>query len=285
VEPSSIWELDFYSRPLLDERGKRVWELLVCDRDDRLRRSRYCPNTKATTPWVAAQLQEWIDEAPVRPTLIRAYRDRMQTILQRSCDKVGVPMKMSRRVFTLADWMRQRAREVYPQETKFTYQPEELAIQIEMDRTPPAPLPDTLLADQWALVTLRVQDLQEAQDWPREFGELFPVDWSRFEPDAIVPGLLLFSNRAKALAAWMTGVEPVFVKSFGGQQAGLVLESGGSDRTIVARFADENMRLEGQGFESRKLEVRGLHFLGIQSDPRAQAFAGFWLLREIDLPD
>ena len=30
---SNIWELDFYSRPLLDANNKKVWELLICDRD------------------------------------------------------------------------------------------------------------------------------------------------------------------------------------------------------------------------------------------------------------
>ncbi|MFM5983304.1 MAG: Tab2/Atab2 family RNA-binding protein, partial [Sphaerospermopsis kisseleviana] len=27
----SIWELDFYSRPILDANQKKVWEVLVCE--------------------------------------------------------------------------------------------------------------------------------------------------------------------------------------------------------------------------------------------------------------
>ncbi|NES69560.1 MAG: DUF1092 family protein, partial [Okeania sp. SIO2D1] len=27
----TIWELDFYSRPILDERQKKLWELLICE--------------------------------------------------------------------------------------------------------------------------------------------------------------------------------------------------------------------------------------------------------------
>ncbi|WP_017325065.1 Tab2/Atab2 family RNA-binding protein [Synechococcus sp. PCC 7336] len=283
MEPSKIWEIDFYSRPLLDERGKRVWELLACDSHGTYKRSSYCANTQATTPWVAAQLQEWIDEAPVRPTTIRAFRERIKTILARSCDKIGVPFKLTRRVFALASWMQQRAKEVYPNEPEYRYEPEAIAIPIEMEREAPNPLPDALQPDRWALVTLRVRDMREAGEWPRDFGELFSAEWDRFDPDTIVPGLLLFSSRAKALAAWMTGVEPVFLKAYGGQQAGLVLESGASDRDIVARFNSEATRAEGEGFERRKLEVRGLHFLGIQADPRSQSFSGLWLLREIDL--
>ena len=28
--PANTWELDFYSRPLLDENGKKRWEALIC---------------------------------------------------------------------------------------------------------------------------------------------------------------------------------------------------------------------------------------------------------------
>ncbi|MEO0970614.1 MAG: Tab2/Atab2 family RNA-binding protein, partial [Cyanobacteria bacterium J06639_18] len=27
----SIWELDYYSRPILDEDQKKVWEVLICE--------------------------------------------------------------------------------------------------------------------------------------------------------------------------------------------------------------------------------------------------------------
>ena len=284
MQPSTTWELDFFSRPLLDERGKRVWELLVCDRHGVYKQQTYCPNTQATTPWVAAQLQQWIDTAPVRPTLIRAYRERMKTILQRSCDKVGVPLSMSRRVFALADWMQQRARDVYPNEEDYCYEPESLSIQIEMEREAPQRLPDALVADRWAMVTLQVKDLRQSATWPKEFGELFGMDWDRLDPDAVVPGLLLVSNRARPLAAWMTGVEPVFLKAFWGERAGLVLEAGANERYVLARFNSDGMRQEGNQFEDRKLDVRGLHFIGIQADPNEQSFAGFWMLREVDLP-
>lgn len=284
MQPSTTWEMDFFSRPLLDKRGKRVWELLVCDRHGVYKRQSYCANTQATTPWVAAQLEQWIEEAPVKPTVIRAYRERMKTILQRSCDKVEVPLRMTRRVFALADWMQQRAREIYPNEGDYSYEPESLTIQIETERDAPQRLPDALVADSWAMVTLRVQDIREARDWPKEFGELFGMDWDRLDPDVLVPGLLLVSNRARPMAAWMTGVEPVFLKAFGGEQGGLVLEAGSNDRYVLARFHNEGMRNEGNQFEGRKLDVRGLHFLGIQSDPDDRKFAGFWMLREVDLP-
>lgn len=38
------WEMDFCSRPILDERGKKVWELVVCDATLSLQFTRYFPN-------------------------------------------------------------------------------------------------------------------------------------------------------------------------------------------------------------------------------------------------
>lgn len=43
---SSTWEIDFCSRPLLDERGKKVWELLICDPERQFEYSEYLPNSK-----------------------------------------------------------------------------------------------------------------------------------------------------------------------------------------------------------------------------------------------
>lgn len=46
VDPESIqeWELDLCSRPILDERGKKLWELVVCDATLSLQFTRYFPN-------------------------------------------------------------------------------------------------------------------------------------------------------------------------------------------------------------------------------------------------
>lgn len=46
VPQAPVWEIDFCSRPLLDERGKKVWELLICDADRTFEYSEYFPNSK-----------------------------------------------------------------------------------------------------------------------------------------------------------------------------------------------------------------------------------------------
>lgn len=46
VPKATVWEIDFCSRPLLDERGKKIWELLICDTDRNFEYSEYFPNSK-----------------------------------------------------------------------------------------------------------------------------------------------------------------------------------------------------------------------------------------------
>ena len=33
-----VWELDFYSRPVLDEEGKKLWEVLICESPNSIKR-------------------------------------------------------------------------------------------------------------------------------------------------------------------------------------------------------------------------------------------------------
>ncbi len=49
---ADTWELDFSSRPLLDERGKKKWELLICDPARTWEYSAYFPNNKINSTQV-----------------------------------------------------------------------------------------------------------------------------------------------------------------------------------------------------------------------------------------
>lgn len=46
VPTSNVWQLDFCSRPILDERGKKVWEVLICDPERNFEFAQFFPNNK-----------------------------------------------------------------------------------------------------------------------------------------------------------------------------------------------------------------------------------------------
>jgi hypothetical protein len=51
----------------------------------------------------------------------------------------------------------------------------------------------------------------------------------------------------------------------------------------VANIKKPQVLAEAKGFEEAKQKANGVHFIGIQSDPKAESFAGFWLLQEVNL--
>ena len=54
--PVNVWELDFFSRPLLDENGKKRWEILVCTSDNSFRWQRFCPADSVNYIWLKQAL-------------------------------------------------------------------------------------------------------------------------------------------------------------------------------------------------------------------------------------
>lgn len=52
VPTSETWELDFSSRPILDSRGKKRWELLICSPDRSWVYSKWFPNNKINSTQV-----------------------------------------------------------------------------------------------------------------------------------------------------------------------------------------------------------------------------------------
>lgn len=54
VPTSNTWQLDFCSRPILDERGKKVWELIICDPARQFEYAKYFPNNKINSAEVSS---------------------------------------------------------------------------------------------------------------------------------------------------------------------------------------------------------------------------------------
>lgn len=60
----TVWELDFYSRPLVDDTQKKRWELLICESplsvsrspESLFRYSQYCPSSTVNSTWLKEAL-------------------------------------------------------------------------------------------------------------------------------------------------------------------------------------------------------------------------------------
>ena len=83
----------------------------------------------------------------------------------------------------------------------------------------------------------------------------------------------------------MSGLELAFLSVEPTQVGalGLLLHTGVSDAWILANLNTPTARQEAEAFEAMKQAADNVHFVGIQTGPEAQDFAGFWLLQERDL--
>jgi hypothetical protein len=284
----TVWELDFYSRPLLDENQKRRWEVLICEGvvdsqtnwDDLFRYSKFLSNTEVNSLSLQAALEEAIAQAPTPPISIRYFRYQMQNMIQRACDGINLPAKPSRRTIALQQWLAERNLSFYPNQPGYTTAPTPA---VAAPPPTPRPLPDALIGQQWAFVSLEAAAFQDLPEWEIGFGESFPLTLTEVAPNTPIPGLLIFSPRAMALAAWMSGLELAYWRVDNGKTPQLVLETGAADSWVLAGLTTPALLAEAQAFEAAKEKANQVHFLGVQTSPESESFEGFWLLQTLSL--
>lgn len=281
----SVWELDFYSRPILDDNQKKRWEILICEGtqsimdspDQGLRYSKFLSNQQINSIELKQALTEALDQVEEAPIRIRFFRYQMQNMIKRACDELGLPAKLSRRTLTLQNWLDDRKENFYPQQPG--YQAGKSASTVQ-PIAGARPLPDALLGQRWAMVSLLAKDFADMPEWDIGFGEAFPLDLAGISPDTMVPGILIFSQRALPLAGWMSGLEIAYLDVQLGEVSQLLLETGSNDTWIMAGLNRPELKQEAERFMAAKEQANQVHFVAVQDSPDAEAFAGFWLMQK-----
>jgi hypothetical protein len=282
------WELDYYSRPVLEPDGKKRWELLICSSpaldpsQPVFRWSQACPAGSVNSAWLKGAMERALTEAAhggfAPPRRVRCWRASMRTMVQRAAEQLGLELVPSRRCFALVEWLQERHRQVYPQEEGYLAGP--LAPPAAPIQPLAVPLPEAVRGDSWSWASLPVEELREAAQWPISFSGLVALP-AGLEEGFPVPGLRLFSRaRALAIAGWLAGLEPVRLE-ISGQQ--LVLEAGIEARWLLANLETEEAAAAAQAFQDAREQAGGVQFIAVQASESDPRFEGFWLLR--DLPD
>jgi hypothetical protein len=280
----NVWELDFYSRPVLDDNQKKLWEVLICEGivdsqtapEQCFRYSKFLGNTEVNSVNLQAAMEEAMAQADEPPSRIRFFRYQMQNMIQRACDQMGLPAKPSRRTLALQQWLDERHESFYPNQPGYKDVP---SPSVAAPPPTPKPLPDALLGQKWAFVSLEAAAFDDLPDWDIDFGESFPLSLTQVSPQTQIPGLLIFSPRATAIAGWMSGLELGYWRVEMGKTPRLVLETGAAESWVLANLTNPTLLAEAQAFEAAKAKSDQVHFLGIQSRPDSESFAGFWLLQ------
>ncbi|MYI71953.1 MAG: DUF1092 family protein [Synechococcus sp. SB0673_bin_10] len=288
----SDWEVDFYSRPLLDPDGRKRWELLVCDTpavgtppEKGFRFCKDCPADQVNSLWLGAALAQALDAAAGRygrPQRLRCWRQAMVSMVQRASEPLGLAVVPSRRCYALIDWLQERQRTVYPQQDGYLAGPR--AAPVPTAPAPAKPLPDAARGDAWEWASLPLTSLREAGGWPADFSGLIPVPAriASGASGATIPGVRLFAgDRALAVAGWVAGLEPL---KFTVSDNCLLLEAGLDQRWLLGRLDPGEAKAAAATFAESCQSTAGLQFLSVQNTSQTRHFAGFWLLRDQVLP-
>jgi len=282
------WEIDFYSRPILEKNGKKRWELIIASSKNFCTNKEFywtkkCPANKVNSIWLTEALKEALIEASNKgfgkPSRVRFWRSSMKSIIKKSLENLEIDALVSRRTYSLFEKIKFREEEVYPKEKGYVNGILAPTV-ISTISNEPTPLPEAVRGDSLTISAISIGELKRAQSWPIEFGDIFPIEES-INDDYLIPGLRLFSeNRAMALAAWFSSLEPVKLLIDNDR---LILEALENDKWLVTDLPKKEAEELFKKFEEIRKTSYGYQFISIQSTPFVEKFSGFWILQDIEL--
>ena len=293
TEPSlelkiSDWELDFYSRPIIESNGKKRWELIICSTRNYKTKdiffwNKKCPANEVNSIWLTKALNEAIRDAKkggwAKPTIVRFWRSSMRSIIKKSLEAIKIEALVSRRTYDLFDRIEFLEKEIYPKEKGYVRGILAPTFSSKLENSP-KPLPEAVRGDALTISEISISELKSAENWPIEFGDIFPIQ-QHLDDNYLVPGLRLFSkDRALALSAWFSCLEPIKLIIRKNQ---LILEASEDDKWLVTDMPEKDANIFSTKFLENKQNYFGYQFISIQSTPYIQKFAGFWMLRDIEL--
>jgi len=284
----SDWELDFYSRPIIESNGKKRWDLIICSTssyktEDNFLWNKKCPANEVNSIWLTKALNEAINDAKkegwAKPSKVRFWRSSMKSIIKKSLEATSIEALVSRRTYDLFDRIEFLEKEIYPKEKGYVRGVLAPNFTSKLE-TSPQPLPEAVRGDALTISEISIGELKSAENWPMEFGDIFPIQQD-LNDNHLVPGLRLFSkDRSLALAAWFSCLEPI--KLFINKNQ-LILEASEDDKWLVTDLPEKDANILSIKFLENKKNSFGYQFISIQSTPYIEKFAGFWILRDIEL--
>ena len=282
------WELDFYSRPILETDGKKRWELIICSTKNFTTEeifiwNKICPANEVNSIWLTNALNEALEfakkEGWAKPSRVKFWRSSMKSMIKKSLEIVNIEGLVSRRTYDLLDRIEFLEKEIYPKEKGYVSGVLAPAFTSNVERLP-TPLPEAVRGDALTISEISISELKSIQNWPIEFGDIFPIQNNLDESES-VPGLRLFSKeRSLALAGWFSSLEPVKLIVRKNQ---LILEAAEDDNWLVTDLPEKDANRLTKKFLHNKTNSFGYQFISIQSTPFIEKFTGFWLLRDIEL--
>ena len=190
----SDWELDFYSRPIIESNGKKRWELIIFSRRSYKTEgiflwNKICPANEVNSVWLTKALNEAINDAKkegwAKPSTVRFWRSSMKSIIKKSLEAISIEALISRRTYDLFDRIEFLEKEIYPKEKGYVRGVLAPTFTSKIENYP-TPLPEAVRGDALTISEISIGELKSAENWPIEFGDIFPIQ-KTLDDNKLVP--------------------------------------------------------------------------------------------------
>ena len=274
MEPE-IWEIDFFSKPVLNENGKKVWELIIINNKGTFEHIESVPNNLINSKELRKRINFVINSAKVKPIAVKFFRAQMFNMINIALSEIELNVRPSKKTRLLFEKLKQRDETVYNKMNGFKPFLREIDT-VQILKKTSERMPDFLRGDSYIFATIDIASLQDVFTQKPKFLELFQPDVS-VKKISSIPGLIIISNRAKSLSSWLNNIELSGVLC-DIEKKDLIIECGLDTQYLFGKIKTEQYK-ESKLFEDNKKKSEGLHFIAVQSDSIEQKIIGFWLLK------
>lgn len=277
---SIIWELDFFSRPVLNEEGKKIWELIIVDQNRTFEHVETIPNNLVNSKELRKRINILIEKSIQKPKLIKFFRTQMFNMINIALSDLDVIVRPSRRTFNLFEKIANRESSVYPKLKGYRPFMRDLNVN-EVIKKIPQKMPDTLRGDKYIFASISNDELTSIANSNIIYGDLCPLP-EDYDFNQNIPGIVIFSKRAKSLSSWLDGVE-LFNIMCDLESRNIIIECGLDLDYLFATFPEESkqdsLAIEPKFFEKNKKKSKGIHFIAVQQYSDQKKIYGLWTLR------
>ncbi|AFP65652.1 hypothetical protein CMESO_508 (nucleomorph) [Chroomonas mesostigmatica CCMP1168] len=280
IPSNTVWEIDFFSRPVLNEDGKKLWELIVVDQKGTFEHIEAIPNNLINSRELKKRINALIEKSPQKPILIKFFRSQMFNMINIALSDLNINVRPSRRTFALFEKISEREENVYPKMSGYRPFMKEVDVN-DMLKKVPQKMPDTLRGEKYVFASISIPELESMVNSGINFGQMCPLP-KNFDFNQKIPGIVILSERAKSLSSWFDGIE-LFNIICDLETKNIMIECGLDTQYLFGKFSEETIQdrvnLEPKLFEKNKKKSQGVHFIAVQEYSKKKPIYGIWTLR------
>uniref|UniRef100_A0A0G4FIV6 Uncharacterized protein n=1 Tax=Chromera velia CCMP2878 TaxID=1169474 RepID=A0A0G4FIV6_9ALVE len=280
---SDEWQMDLYSRSVRvgGPKGKKLWELLITDQTGNFRHIEQIDGRQVNSRTVCEAIIRVMQRSPVKPVLVRFFRDQMQTMLTIAIEGAELRVRASRSCWTLNDWLKEREDKVYPKMEGYDPTLKTLYTPFVF---PPDPAPKDMKVAAYGLGMLQLKELLALANQVDNFiGCQLPPQLDTKDGDVSIPGIVFYTGyKTTQFSQAMLSREIAFVKANLADRA-IRIEANIYTTYDMAGIADKTLPYAAR-FENGKLAAQGLHYVAVAASA-VERPVSLWLLRETALEE